>query len=395
MRVLLADDHALVRAGIRALLVGLPDVESVVEAGDGQEALTVLRETKPDLALIDIAMPGLNGLELAARVSREAPGTRLVILSMHGTPAHVAQALRAGVSGYLLKDAAADELPVLLRAVMRGETYLSPAISKQVVDGYLGRTAPSAAAPGEGPAPDVLDVAPARDPAARGRGEVDEGGRAAPRRQRQDGRDPPRPDHGAAGHSRSGRAWSATRSAPAWCRPTASALASTGSAPRERPLRDRSADPPVLPLWARRGPAREAAAMETERKRRVLLVDDSPAFRGLLQWYLGTLPEVEIVAEAANGEQAIEEVTRAAARRRADGRPDAEDGRPRGHAPDSRAAANRRGFCCSTNHATAIPAGLVAEAGADALLDKAELADRLPAEIANTTNQARATGRHD
>jgi len=156
MRVLLADDHALVRAGIRALLAGLPDVESVVEAGDGQEALTVLRETKPDLALIDIAMPGLNGLELAARVSREAPGTRLVILSMHGTPAHVAQALRAGVSGYLLKDAAADELPVLLRAVMRGETYLSPAISKQVVDGYLGRTAPSAAAPGEGPAPDVL-----------------------------------------------------------------------------------------------------------------------------------------------------------------------------------------------------------------------------------------------
>jgi DNA-binding NarL/FixJ family response regulator len=155
MRVLLADDHALVRAGIRALLAGLPDVESVVEAGDGQEALAVLRETKPDLALIDIAMPGLNGLELAARVAREAPGTRLVILSMHGTPAHVAQALRAGVSGYLLKDAAADELPVLLRAVMRGETYLSPAISKQVVDGYLGRTAPQTAA-ADGPAPDVL-----------------------------------------------------------------------------------------------------------------------------------------------------------------------------------------------------------------------------------------------
>jgi DNA-binding NarL/FixJ family response regulator len=155
MRVLLADDHALVRAGIRALLAGLPDVESVVEAGDGQEALAVLRETKPDLALIDIAMPGLNGLELAARVAREAPETRLVILSMHGTPAHVAQALRAGVSGYLLKDAAADELPVLLRAVMRGETYLSPAISKQVVDGYLGRTAPQAAA-ADGPAPDVL-----------------------------------------------------------------------------------------------------------------------------------------------------------------------------------------------------------------------------------------------
>jgi DNA-binding NarL/FixJ family response regulator len=139
MRVLLADDHTLVRAGIRALLSALPEVESVVEAGDGQEALAVLLETRPDLALVDIGMPGLNGLELAARVAREAPGTRLVILSMHGTPAHVNQALRAGVSGYLLKDAAADELPVLLRAVMRGETYLSPAISKQVVSGYLER----------------------------------------------------------------------------------------------------------------------------------------------------------------------------------------------------------------------------------------------------------------
>ena len=218
MRVLLADDHALVRAGIRALLAGLPDVESVVEAGDGQEALTVLRETKPDLALIDIAMPGLNGLELAARVAREAPGTRLVILSMHGTPAHVAQALRAGVSGYLLKDAAADELPVLLRAVMRGETYLSPAISKQVVDGYLGRTAPAVTArrrPDAGRA----DVATARDPAAGGGRKVDQGGRPAARRQRQDGRDPPRPDHGAAGASMILPGSSATRSGPAWSPP--------------------------------------------------------------------------------------------------------------------------------------------------------------------------------
>jgi DNA-binding NarL/FixJ family response regulator len=139
MRVLLADDHTLVRAGIRVLLTALPEVDSVVEAGDGQQALALLLETRPDVALIDIGMPGLNGLELAARVGREAPETRLVILSMHGTPAHVAQALRAGVVGYVLKDAAADELPVLLRAVMRGETYLSPAISRHVVDGFLGR----------------------------------------------------------------------------------------------------------------------------------------------------------------------------------------------------------------------------------------------------------------
>jgi len=150
MRVLLADDHALVRAGIRALLTGLPDVESVIEAGDGQQALSLLRELRPDVALVDIAMPGLHGPALGARVTREAPATRLVILSMHGTPGHVAQALRAGVCGYLLKDSAADELPVLLRAVMRGETYLSPTISKQVVDGYLGRTSSPATAPASG-----------------------------------------------------------------------------------------------------------------------------------------------------------------------------------------------------------------------------------------------------
>jgi len=163
MRVLLADDHALVRAGIRALLTGLPDVDSVIEAGDGQEALSLLRELRPDVALVDIAMPGLNGLELAARVMREAPATRLVILSMHGTPGHVAQALRAGVCGYLLKDSAADELPVLLRAVMRGETYLSPTISKQVVDGYLGRTSsPATAAAAGSPDGSALDVLTSR-----------------------------------------------------------------------------------------------------------------------------------------------------------------------------------------------------------------------------------------
>jgi two-component system, NarL family, response regulator LiaR len=144
MRVLLADDHNLVRAGIRALLETLPDVEIVAEAADGQQALQALINNKPDIALIDISMPGLNGLELAARASREVPETRLVILSVHGDASHVAQALRAGAKGYLLKDAAADELPVLIRAVMRGETYLSPGISRHVVDGFLGRVAPSA-----------------------------------------------------------------------------------------------------------------------------------------------------------------------------------------------------------------------------------------------------------
>ena len=139
MRVLLADDHTLVRAGIRGLVSAISGVEIVGEAADGQQALALIVELRPDVALVDISMPGLNGLDLAARVAREAPTTRVAILSMHGTPSHVAQALRAGVKGYVLKDAAAAELPVLLAAVMRGEIYLSPAISKHVVDGFLAQ----------------------------------------------------------------------------------------------------------------------------------------------------------------------------------------------------------------------------------------------------------------
>src|SRR6185436_18455657 len=101
----------------------------------------------PDVELVDISMPGLNGLELVARVKRELPSTRLVILSMHGSPGHVAQALRAGVSVYLLKDAAVEELPVLLRAMSRNETYLSPSISRQVVEGFLDRKTDSTETP--------------------------------------------------------------------------------------------------------------------------------------------------------------------------------------------------------------------------------------------------------
>jgi len=156
MRVLLADDHTLVRAGIRGLVEAIPGVEIVAETGDGQQALALILERHPDIALVDVSMPGLNGLELAARVAREAPRTRIAILSMHGTPGHVAQALRAGVKGYVLKDAAAEELPLLLRAVMRGETYLSPAISKHVVDAYLDRDGKAKPPPGEGVSLDGL-----------------------------------------------------------------------------------------------------------------------------------------------------------------------------------------------------------------------------------------------
>lgn len=137
MRVLLADDHALVRAGMRSLLERIPGIEVVAETGDGRNALAEIERLRPHVALLDIAMPGLNGLEVAGRVASVSPATRIIILSMHSGEMYVAQALRAGVAGYLLKDSAAAELALALQAVARGESYLSPAISKHVVEGYL------------------------------------------------------------------------------------------------------------------------------------------------------------------------------------------------------------------------------------------------------------------
>ena len=153
MRILLADDHTLIRAGLRALLQAIPEVEEVIEAGDGRQALELVTQRRPDIAVLDISMPGLNGLDVVARIVHDSPRTRSIILSMHSTPSYVAQALRAGAVGYLLKDSAAEELALALRAVTRGETYLSPAISRQVVEGFLGR---APAAPDAGGEADVL-----------------------------------------------------------------------------------------------------------------------------------------------------------------------------------------------------------------------------------------------
>ena len=140
IRVLLADDHTLVRAGIRGLVANLSDVEVVGEAGDGHEALRLAEALHPDVVLLDIGMPGLNGLEVAARLTKIDPMIRTVILSMHMSEEYVLQALRAGAAGYLLKGSAVAELEVAIRAVARGDTYLSPAVSKRVVDDYVNRT---------------------------------------------------------------------------------------------------------------------------------------------------------------------------------------------------------------------------------------------------------------
>jgi len=132
MKVLLAEDHALVRAGIRALLDELPDVSVVAEAGDGREAMRLAHEHHPDVVLMDISMPLMNGLEAAERIAKDLPEVRVIILSMHANEEYVWHALRTGAKGYLLKGANASELEMALGAVGRGETYLSPSISTSV-----------------------------------------------------------------------------------------------------------------------------------------------------------------------------------------------------------------------------------------------------------------------
>lgn len=137
--VVLVEDHALVRAGVRALLRDVPGIKVVAEIGNGREAIDLIRSHQPNVVLMDITMPGLNGLEVTSRVAREHPGIKVVILSMHANEEYVLQALQAGAAGYLLKDAATVELELAIKAVARGETYLGPAISKRVIEDYLAR----------------------------------------------------------------------------------------------------------------------------------------------------------------------------------------------------------------------------------------------------------------
>jgi len=130
VRILLADDHKLVRAGLRSLVNAIPDVSVVGEASHGREAVEMAVRLKPDIVLMDINMPELNGLNAAERIARALPRTRVIMLSMLGNEAYIEEALRLGASGYLLKDADAIELALAIRAVADGQTYLSPAVAK-------------------------------------------------------------------------------------------------------------------------------------------------------------------------------------------------------------------------------------------------------------------------
>jgi DNA-binding NarL/FixJ family response regulator len=137
---LIADDHGLVRAGIRALLEKQSKMEVVDEASNGREALALATRHRPDVVLMDISMPELNGLEVVRQLARDIPQVRCIILSMHADEEHVWQALKAGAAGYLVKGGSLAELELAITSVAQGETYLSPGVSGPVIKEYVRRT---------------------------------------------------------------------------------------------------------------------------------------------------------------------------------------------------------------------------------------------------------------
>jgi len=136
IRIILADDHALVRQGFRMILAAQPDMEIVGEAGNGREAVELAEKLKPDLVVMDVTMPELNGIEATRRLATSTPRTRVLALSMHKDSVYVREILRAGARGYLLKDSVDADLLAAVRAVANGDGYLSPGVSDAVLTDY-------------------------------------------------------------------------------------------------------------------------------------------------------------------------------------------------------------------------------------------------------------------
>jgi DNA-binding NarL/FixJ family response regulator len=148
IRLLLADDHELIRAGIRSLISNFENVEVVGEARSGHETLVFVDRLSPNIVLLDILMPGLNGLEVLLRIKKEFPEVCVIMLSMNSAEEYVLQAMRSGASGYLVKSDSPRELELAIRAVARGDTYLSAAVSKHVIAGYLSNQAEASSSSG-------------------------------------------------------------------------------------------------------------------------------------------------------------------------------------------------------------------------------------------------------
>jgi DNA-binding NarL/FixJ family response regulator len=137
IKIVLADDHQIVRHGLRTLLTGEPDMKVLAEAENGRVALRLVRDLRPDVIIMDISMPDLNGIEATRQVRAECPGVRVIALSMHSDSLFVLNMLKAGASGYLLKDCALEELVKAVRMVVKGKTYLSPGISDIVIKDFV------------------------------------------------------------------------------------------------------------------------------------------------------------------------------------------------------------------------------------------------------------------
>ena len=141
LRILLADDHTVVRQGLRKVLEERPDWVVVAEAGNGREAVQKAEEVKPDVAILDVAMPLLNGIEATRQIVKRAPATRVLVLTMHSDEAYVNQILKAGASGYLLKDSADVDLIEAVSAVSQGKSFFSPAVARLMLDDYVRQLA--------------------------------------------------------------------------------------------------------------------------------------------------------------------------------------------------------------------------------------------------------------
>src|SRR5512139_3209180 len=136
-QVLLADDHSIVRKGLRSILESEQDVSVVAEAANGREAVRLCEQFRPNIAIIDIGMPQLNGIDATSQIRKASPETQIMILSMHTDETYILRALSCGAKAYVLKDAAEDEILPAMRALLSGKSYFSPAIAKTLVEDYV------------------------------------------------------------------------------------------------------------------------------------------------------------------------------------------------------------------------------------------------------------------